>query len=79
MSGEQVREAVGDNAELHDIITRQEKQLADWKIDTKTTPYSLGPELTIDPETETLVGADASQIALYKPDYRPEFAIPKIG
>jgi len=75
---EKLRAAAPNNADLHDIIDRQQQQLGEWKVDLKTTPCSLGSELTIDPKTETLAGPDQAR-KFYQPEYRSGFAIPEIS
>lgn len=75
---EKLRAAVPNNADLHDIIERQQQQLGEWQVDLKTTPCSLGAELNFDPKTETLAGPEESR-KYYQPEYRSGFAIPEIS
>jgi predicted dehydrogenase len=73
-----LRQQLHHNADLADVITRQEAQLNDWNIDTTKEPYLFGPAVTVDPASERILGPESAQ-ALYKENYRSEFAIPEIA
>lgn len=73
-----LRDSLPDNADLHDILQRQQQHLREWNVDLQNTPCTLGSELTIDPQTETLLGPENAR-AFYQPEYRKEFAVPEIS
>jgi hypothetical protein len=78
LASDELRKAVPNHEDLHDVIDRQKRQLDIWKVDTKSTPYNFGPVVTVDPATQTVTGPDQAK-ELYKPDYRKEFTVPKIA
>ncbi len=75
---EKLQAAVPNNADLHDIIRRQQQQLLDWNLDLHSTPCSLGPELTIDPANETVTSPESSR-EFYQREFRAGFEVPEIG
>ena len=75
---EKLEQAVPDNADLHDVIQRQQKQLLDWKVDLHNTACTLGSELTIDPSGETVTGPENAR-RFNRTEYRHEFAVPEVG
>ena len=61
-----------------DTLQRTLRHLADNHVDVSNTPLMLGPELTIDPMEETIVG-NAAASAMLTREYRAPFVVPKAG
>jgi hypothetical protein len=65
--------SLDDNvATLERIVAKTEK----YGVDLKRTPFSIGPLLKFDPESETFIGNDAANAMLTR-DYRAPFVVPK--
>jgi hypothetical protein len=59
---------------IAEVLRRQEKQLADWAVDTEMTPYILGSEVKV--AAEGTVQSPAAATAIATPPYRAGFAMP---
>ena len=75
---DQLRNSIPNDPALVDIVDRHSKQLRDWNVDLKATPYTLGPALTVDPKTSSIVGPDQA-VAFNKRVYRQGFDVPLVG
>jgi len=74
---DELKKALARKEELLEVLDRQTRQLAAWKVDLDRTPYRLGPSVQLDPDTESVTGpSPAAQ--LYKPDYRRPFVVPEL-
>jgi len=76
-SPEELRGAISGNEELLDAYNRYSGHLADWNIDLKHTPWTLGPTLEYDAATERFTGAmaDKANAYLHRQDRAP-FIVP---
>lgn len=76
-SVEEVRNAIGDNAELMDSFSRMLDNLAANEVDVEKELITMGPMLTMDSEKERFVGeySDWANM-LMKRNYREPFVIP---
>ena len=79
ISVDELRERVKDIKSLDDnvatldrIVEKTEK----YGVDLKKTPFSIGPLLTMDPETETFIGNDEANAMLTR-ERREPFVVPK--
>ena len=75
---DQLRNSIPNDPALVDIVDRHSKQLRDWNVDLKATPYTLGPALTVDPKTSSIVGPDQA-VTFNKRVYRQGFDVPLVG
>ena len=64
------------NEDIGETLRRTLQHLADNHVDVSKTPLALGPELTIDPVEETIVG-NAAAAAMLTRQYRAPFVVPK--
>ena len=65
--------SLDDNvATLERIVEKTEK----YGVDLERTPFSIGPLLQFDPESETFVDNDAANAMLTR-EYRKPFVVPK--
>jgi hypothetical protein len=77
-SPEQVASSIAGNEELMDAYERYSAHLADWNVDLKKTPWTLGPTLQYDHTTERFTGAmaDRANAYLHRKDRAP-FIVPE--
>ena len=77
-SPEELKASVADNAALLDAYERYSKHLADWNIDLKANPWTMGPTLEYDNYKERFGGANAktANSLLHRKDRAP-FIVPK--
>ena len=77
MPVDEIKKAIGDNADLMDSFERMLEHLKANEVDLEKEPITMGPLLTMDPETEKFVG-EYSEWAnmLVKRNYREPFIVP---
>jgi len=77
MSVDEIKKAIGDNAEMMDSLERMLAHLAANEVDLTAEPLTLGPMLTMDPEKEQYVGEYSEWANMYlKRNYREPFVVP---
>ena len=69
---QQIKSLDDNVATLERIVKKTEK----YGVDLERTPFSIGPLLKFDPETETFLDHDQANAMLTR-EYRPPFVIPK--
>jgi len=75
---EEIRSVIGENAEMMDSFDRMLEHLAANEVDLKKEPITLGPVLTMDPQTERYVGENADLANMFiKRNYREPFVLPE--
>lgn len=75
---DEVKAAIGDNAEMMDSFNRMLEHLAANEVDLTKEPITLGPVLTMDPEKERYVGENSDLANLFiKRNYREPFVVPE--
>jgi predicted dehydrogenase len=78
-SPEAIAEATREKPELADAFERCRGYLRENGVDLSSTPATLGPWLSFDPDQEKFVGDFAEQAnALAQREYRAPFIVPKI-
>jgi len=76
-SVDEVKAAIGNNAELMDSFERMLTHLAANEVDLQKEPITIGPMLAMDPEKEVFVGEHADWANMYlKRNYREPFVVP---
>jgi predicted dehydrogenase len=77
-SPDELRSAIAGQEELVDAYERYSAHLVDWKVDLKATPWTLGPALEYDNESERFTGAlaDTANQYLHRQDRAP-FIVPE--
>jgi predicted dehydrogenase len=74
---DEIKAAIGDNAEMMDSFNRMLEHLAANEVDLEKEPITLGPVLTMDPQTERYVGENSDLANMYiKRNYREPFVVP---
>jgi predicted dehydrogenase len=74
---EEIKTAIGDNAEMMDSFNRMLEHLAANEVDVEKEPLTLGPMLTMDPEKEQYVGEYGEMANMFlKRNYREPFVVP---
>ena len=74
---DEVRAAIGDNAEMMDSFNRMLEHLAANEVNLEKEPITLGPVLTMDPKTERYVGENSDLANMFiKRNYREPFVVP---
>ncbi len=77
MPVDEIKKAIGDNAEMMDSLDRMLAHLAANEVDLNAEPLTLGPMLTMDPEKEQYVGEYSEWANMYlKRNYREPFVVP---
>ena len=73
-----LREQLKADTECMDAIARYSEHLAAWRVDLAKEPWTFGPVLRFDAETERFTGdfADAANALLHREDRAP-FVVPK--
>ena len=75
-SPEQIREAVKATPDLAEALGRMEQHLAANNVDLTRTPATLGPVLTMDPQTERFTNNHLANKLLAR-EYRKPFVVPE--
>jgi predicted dehydrogenase len=74
----EIRAAIGDNAEMMDSFDRMLEHLAANEVDLEKEPMTLGPVLTMDPQSERYVGENGDLANMFvKRNYREPFLVPE--
>ena len=78
MGDSEVSKAISGNKDATECFDRFSEQLAYWKVDTKDTPWNMGPKLTFDPKAEKFTQGDNLKKAndLVKREDRKPFVVP---
>ena len=77
MSVDEIKEAIGDNADLMDSFERILSHLNANEVDLKAEPITCGPMLTMDPKAEKFVGDYSDMANMYvSRNYREPFVVP---
>ena len=75
---DELKASISDNGELIDAFERYSGHLADWKVDLKANPWTVGPTLQYDNNQERFTGAMASKAnALLRRQDRAPFIVPE--
>ncbi|MBP8912742.1 MAG: Gfo/Idh/MocA family oxidoreductase [Phycisphaerae bacterium] len=75
---DEIRAAIGDNAEMMDSFDRMLQHLAANEVNLEKEPITLGPVLTMDPVKEQYVGENSELANLFlKRNYREPFVVPE--
>jgi len=71
-------ERIGGNQDLAESFERFQEHLLLNGVDVKTTPRTLGPWLTMDPQSEKFTGEFAAEAnKLVRGGYREPFVVPE--
>ncbi len=74
---DEIKAAIGDNAEMMDSFNRMLEHLAANEVDLEKEPITLGPMLTMDPQKEQYVGEYSEMANMFlKRNYREPFVVP---
>ena len=74
---DEVKAAIGDNAEMMDSFNRMLEHLAANEVSLENEPITLGPVLTMHPKTEKYVGENSDLANMFiKRNYREPFVVP---
>jgi predicted dehydrogenase len=76
MAPEAIRDATKADSDLAESFGRMEEHLVANKVDLQQTPLTLGPALTMNPQTERFTNNDAAN-QLLKREYRNPFVVPE--
>jgi hypothetical protein len=68
----QIKSLDDNAATLERIVAKTEK----YGVDLKRTPFSIGPLLKFDPQTETFIGNEKANAMLTR-EYRDPFVVPR--
>jgi predicted dehydrogenase len=75
---DEIKTAIGDNADMMDSFDRMLEHLAANEVDLAKEPITLGPVLTMDPAKEQYVGEYSEMANMFlKRNYREPFAVPE--
>jgi hypothetical protein len=75
---DEIKAAIGDNAEMMDSFERMLQHLAANEVDLAKEPITLGPVLTMDPEKERYIGENSDLANMFiKRNYREPFVVPE--
>jgi len=75
---DEIKAAIGDNAEMMDSFDRMLEHLAANEVDLEKEPITIGPMLTMNPRTERFVGEYSDMANMYlKRNYREPFVVPE--
>ncbi|NIP26511.1 MAG: Gfo/Idh/MocA family oxidoreductase [Phycisphaerae bacterium] len=78
MSVDEIKKAVGGNAVLMEAFERMLEHLNANQVDLDKEPITMGPMLTMDPETEKFTGELSDMANMYvKRNYREPFVVPE--
>ena len=74
---DEIKAAIGDNAEMMDSFNRMLEHLAANEVDLEKEPITIGPMLTMDPQKEQYVGEYSEMANMFlKRNYREPFIVP---
>ena len=74
---DEIKAAIGDNAEMMDSFDRMLEHLAANEVSLEKEPITLGPVLTMDPQAERYVGENSDLANMFiKRNYREPFVVP---
>jgi len=74
---DEIKTAIGDNAEMMDSFNRMLEHLAANEVSLEQEPITLGPVLTMDPANERYVGENSDMANIFvKRNYREPFIMP---
>jgi len=77
-TADEIRETIGDNADMMDSYDRMLDHLAANEIDLEKEPITIGPMLTMDAEKERYVGENSDMANMFiKRNYREPFVVPE--
>jgi hypothetical protein len=72
----EIKDAIGDNADLMDSFERMLEHLKANEVDLEKEPITMGPMVTMNPEKEKFVGEYGDMANMYlKRNYREPFVI----
>ncbi len=75
---DEIKAAIGDNAEMMDSFDRMLEHLAANEVDLEKEPITIGPMLTMDPRRERFVGENSELANMFiKRNYREPFVVPE--
>jgi hypothetical protein len=78
MSVDEIEKAIGDNAVLMESFKRMLEHLNANQVDLDKEPITMGPMLTMNPETEKFTGELSDMANMYvKRNYREPFVVPE--
>ena len=76
MPASEIKDAIGDNADLMDSFERMLEHLKANEVDLEKEPITMGPMLTMNTENEKFVGEHSDWANMYlKRNYREPFVI----
>ena len=75
-SADAIRERIRADRDAEATFERMVEHLGANQVDLNATPLTLGPALTMDPQTERFLDNDAAN-ALLTRNYRPPFVVPQ--
>ena len=79
MSVDEIKNTIGDNAELLDSFSRMVEHLKANEIDLEKEQITIGPMLTMDSEKEQFVGDNSSLANMFiRRNYREPFVVPDV-
>ncbi len=74
---DEIKNAIGDNAELMDSFNRMLEHLKANEVDVEKEQITMGPMLTMDPDQEKFVGQHSDMANIFiKRNYREPFVVP---
>ena len=77
MSVGEINDVIGRNSDLMDSFERMVLHLVANEVDLNKEPITMGPMLTMDPNTERFVGEYSDMANMYvKRNYREPFVVP---
>jgi len=77
MPASEIKNAIGDNADLMDSFERMLEHLKANEVDLQKEPITMGPMLTMDTKKEKFVGQYSDWANMYvKRNYREPFVVP---
>ena len=75
---DEIKDTIGDNAEMTDSFNRMLEHLAANEVDLEKEPITIGPMLTMNADKEQYVGEYGDMANMYlKRNYRQPFVIPE--
>jgi len=78
MSVDEIKKAIGNNAVLMESFERMHEHLNANEVDLEKEPITMGPMLTMDPQTEKFTGELSDMANMYvKRNYREPFVVPE--
>jgi len=78
MPPDEIKKAIGDNADLMDSFERMLQHLKANEVDLDKEPITMGPMLTMDPGKERFVGEYSDWANMFvSRNYREPFVVPQ--